>query len=53
METEEGGRTVLRPAPAELYTHVRWVVQRPVAVGEEVRATFRARITGGLAKNLE
>jgi uncharacterized repeat protein (TIGR01451 family) len=53
VEVEQGGQTVLRPAPAELYTHVRWIVQRPVAVGEEVRATFRARIKGGLARNLE
>jgi len=53
VEVEEGGRTLRRPAPADLYTHVRWTVQRPIAVGEGVGATFRARITGGFANDLE
>lgn len=53
VEVKEGGRTLQRPAPADLYTHVRWIVQRPLAAGEEVRASFRARITGGFATTSE
>jgi uncharacterized repeat protein (TIGR01451 family) len=47
IEVQEAGATVRRPAPAERYTHVRWIVAGAVSVGEQVQALFRARIAGG------
>lgn len=37
------GRPVLRPAPAERYTHVRWTVRGWVDPGAQVTAEFQAR----------
>ena len=47
VEVEEAGRTVVRPAPAEAYTHVRWTVTGEVLPGAQVLARFRARVAGG------
>ena len=44
VEGQVNGRTVLLPAPAESYTHIRWTVQGTVYPGEEIPAAFRARI---------
>ena len=51
IEVEEAGETLSKPAPVELYTHVRWTVQGTVAPGEEVQALFRAGVAGGLEGN--
>lgn len=40
------GRMVLQPAPAEAYTHIRWTVTGPVAVGAQVTARFRVQMPG-------
>lgn len=44
VEVEVGGETVLRPAPAEAFTHVRWTVTGAVNPGAQVTARFRARV---------
>jgi uncharacterized repeat protein (TIGR01451 family) len=43
---EEGGESVLRPAPAEAYTTIRWTLTDPVAPGARVTAAFRVTSTG-------
>jgi len=47
VEVQEGGETVIRPAPAEIYTHVRWTVTGEVKSGAQVFARFRTRVAGG------
>lgn len=44
IEETVGGETVVRPAPADMYTHVRWLVTGWVQPGTEVTAAFRARL---------
>jgi uncharacterized repeat protein (TIGR01451 family) len=44
IEVEVDGETVLRPAPAEAFTHVRWTVTGAVNPGAQVTARFRARV---------
>ena len=44
IEETVDGETVVRPAPAEMYTHVRWLVTGWVQPGAEVTAEFRARL---------
>ena len=44
IEVEIDGKRVERPAPAEMYTHIRWTVKGPVLPGATVRAEFRARL---------
>jgi uncharacterized repeat protein (TIGR01451 family) len=44
IEHEVEGRRVLRPAPAETYTHIRWSVQGSVLPGAAVHAEFRAQL---------
>jgi len=51
VDVQEGGGWVTKPAPTDRYTHVRWTLRQSVGPGEEVRATFRARIIGTTAKD--
>ena len=44
IEETVNGEKVVRPAPAEMYTHVRWLVTGWVQPGTEVTAQFRARL---------
>ena len=44
IEVEVDGKRVERPAPPEMYTHIRWTVKGPVLPGATVRAEFRARL---------
>ena len=46
VEVEVDGQTVLRPAPAEAFTHVRWTVAGEVNPGAQLFARFRARVVG-------
>ena len=43
VEVEDAGERVLRPAPAEAYTDIRWTLNDPVAPGARVTASFRVR----------
>lgn len=47
VEVVEEGRKVLKPAPAHLYTHIRWTVKSAVLPNASVTAKFRARVGGG------
>ena len=47
IEVEENGHKVTKPAPRELYTHVRWTVLESVAPGAQVTAEFRAQLNAG------
>ena len=42
----EAGRKVVKPAPPEMYTNVRWKVTGEVAPGASVEAQFRTRVSG-------
>lgn len=44
IEVIEDGRPVMRPAPAERYTHIRWLVQGWVQPGAQVTAEFQAKL---------
>lgn len=44
IEVMEDGRPVLKPAPVERYTHIRWLVRGWVQPGAQVIAEFRARM---------
>lgn len=44
IEVVEDGHKVMKPAPRELYTHVRWTVMQSVAPGAQVTAEFRAQV---------
>lgn len=48
VEVEVDGETVLRPAPAEAFTHVRWTVTGAVNPGAQVTARFRAVVAADL-----
>lgn len=43
VETVDG-RRVEKPAPAELYTHIRWTVVGSVVPGAQVTAEFKAQL---------
>src|SRR5262249_51848416 len=45
IETMEDGHKVTKPAPRELYTHVRWTVLDAVAPGAQVTAELRAQVS--------
>lgn len=47
MTVVEDGKRVEKPAPPELYTHVRWTVLGSLARGAQVRAEFRAQVSAG------
>lgn len=47
VQVQEAGQTVTRPAPADAYTHVRWIITGEVNQGAQVNARFRARVAGG------
>jgi len=40
----EGGKKVEKPAPREMYTHVRWTVLSSVAPGAQVTAELRTQV---------
>lgn len=44
IEEVVDGKPVRKPAPAELYTHIRWRVGGWVAAGAQVTAEFRATL---------
>lgn len=44
IEVIEDGRTVQRPAPPEMYTTIRWTVEGSVQPGEDVIATYDAKM---------
>lgn len=41
----ENGRRVLKPAPREAYSHIRWTVSEPLAPGAQVTAAFEAEVS--------
>lgn len=43
------GERVLKPAPLERYTHIRWRVRGSVEPGAQVTAEFRATLPGAAA----
>jgi uncharacterized repeat protein (TIGR01451 family) len=45
VEMMENGQKVTKPAPRELYTHVRWTVTDAVAPGAQVTAELRAQVS--------
>ncbi|HUL02909.1 MAG TPA: hypothetical protein VLV16_06730 [Gemmatimonadales bacterium] len=45
VETMENGQKISKPAPRELYTHVRWTVLDAVAPGAQVTAELRAQVS--------
>jgi len=38
------GKEVVQPAPAERYTHIRWVIKKPVLPGQSGRVSFKATV---------
>ncbi len=44
IEEVVNGERVTRPAPPEMYTHIRWVVSGWVEPGAQVTAEFRAQL---------
>lgn len=38
------GKEIEQPAPAERYTHVKWVIQKPVSPGQSGRVSFEATV---------
>lgn len=44
IEVELDGKRVQRPAPPDMYTHIRWSVPGSVLPGAVVHAEFRARL---------
>jgi len=45
-ETVINGQTVLRPAPPETYTHIRWTLSGWLQPQAELTAEYRARLPG-------
>jgi uncharacterized repeat protein (TIGR01451 family) len=45
IELVANGTKVEKPAPREMYTHVRWTVLGSVAPGAQVMAEFRAQVS--------
>ncbi|MEA2723318.1 MAG: hypothetical protein QOH59_1089 [Gemmatimonadales bacterium] len=45
IEVMENGRKVVKPAPREAYSHIRWTVSGPLASGAQVTAGFQAQIS--------
>jgi uncharacterized repeat protein (TIGR01451 family) len=41
----ENGRRVMKPAPREAYSHIRWTVSEPLAPGAQVTAEFEAEVS--------
>jgi uncharacterized repeat protein (TIGR01451 family) len=46
VEVVENGRKVVKPAPREAYSHIRWTVEAPLAPGAQVTAGFQAEVVG-------
>jgi uncharacterized repeat protein (TIGR01451 family) len=44
IEVVENGKQVVKPAPREMYTHIRWTVLGSVAPRAQVMAGFRAEV---------
>lgn len=44
IEATVDGKTVQQPAPPEMYTHIRWMVEGWVEPGAQVTAEFRAQL---------
>lgn len=38
------GREVIRPAPADRYTHIKWVIKKPVLPGRSGRVSFKVTV---------
>lgn len=38
------GTETAKPAPADRYTHVKWIVKKPVAPGQSGRVSFKATV---------
>lgn len=49
IEVVENGKKVMRPAPPELYTDVRWTVETRVQPGAKVVASYVARLPAEVA----
>jgi uncharacterized repeat protein (TIGR01451 family) len=41
----ENGHRVVKPAPREAYSHIRWTVAEPMAPGAQVTAAFEAEVS--------
>jgi uncharacterized repeat protein (TIGR01451 family) len=41
----EGSKRVEKPAPREMYSHIRWTVESPLAPGAQVMAEFEAEVS--------
>jgi uncharacterized repeat protein (TIGR01451 family) len=41
----ENGRRVVKPAPREAYSHIRWTLAEPMAPGAQVTAAFEAEVS--------
>jgi len=44
IEVMENGRKVMKPAPREAYSHIRWTVEAPLSPGAQVTAGFQAEV---------
>jgi uncharacterized repeat protein (TIGR01451 family) len=41
---DAAGKEVVQPAPADRYTHIRWVIKKPVLPGQSGRVSFKATV---------
>lgn len=44
IEVEVDGARVMRPAPADMYTHIRWTIEGWLQPGARATAEFKARL---------
>lgn len=44
IEVEVDGKRVMRPAPAEMYTHIRWTIEGWLQPSAQVTAEFKAHL---------
>ena len=43
--TNENGQVEKKPAPAEMYTHVKWLIAGPIEANQQVMAAFEVRVS--------
>ncbi len=53
IDVEVDGKRVKRPAPAEMYTHIRWTIEGWLQPNAHVTAEFKAHLPNAAGSNAE
>jgi uncharacterized repeat protein (TIGR01451 family) len=53
IEVEVDGKRVKRPAPGEMYTHIRWTIEGWLQPNAQVTAEFKAHLPNAAGPNAE